>query len=382
MARARSAPPILRWQGEGYRTAPARGAAGAGAGGRSRARPPRVRGGRRSGSRRCRPRRPRSRPSSPDRPRSGTRQTWRPPRKCCGRPGRRARRRRRRRRSGGWTAWSRRRPTGSCSRPSAPSSRSRASRYNPLVLVGGRRGGQDPPAARDRQRPRPSRRVRWPASARAEFTGELIEAIDRDAVAGLARALPPGHRVPARRRAPRSRDKDRTQDELFVLFNVLDRRRAGSSSFTSAVPLAELDRRRGAAPLAPRGRAGGRAAARPTPPCVERVLRARARGQARRGRPRARRRTSPPARPIRVRAAQALLQRVLAAAEAKGVAAERRPSRARCSRSRLRRRPRRSGRRPSGSSGVVGAGAGATRSREKMVWEWPEVGDRVIEEWR
>jgi hypothetical protein len=41
--------------------------------------------------------------------------------------------------------------------------------------------------------------------------------------------------------------------------------------------------------------------------------------------------------------------------------------------------PRRSSGR---SSGLIGAGASATRSREKMVWEWPEVAERVIEEWR
>jgi hypothetical protein len=41
--------------------------------------------------------------------------------------------------------------------------------------------------------------------------------------------------------------------------------------------------------------------------------------------------------------------------------------------------PRRSSGR---SSGIIGAGASATRSREKMVWEWPEVAERVIEEWR
>ena len=41
-----------------------------------------------------------------------------------------------------------------------------ASRYNPLVLVGGGGGRQDPPAARDRQRARRARRARWRASAR------------------------------------------------------------------------------------------------------------------------------------------------------------------------------------------------------------------------
>jgi hypothetical protein len=30
----------------------------------------------------------------------------------------------------------------------------------------------------------------------------------------------------------------------------------------------------------------------------------------------------------------------------------------------------------------VAPGAGATRSREKIVWEWPQAGERVIEEWR
>jgi hypothetical protein len=34
------------------------------------------------------------------------------------------------------------------------------------------------------------------------------------------------------------------------------------------------------------------------------------------------------------------------------------------------------------SSGIVAAGPGVTRSREKMVWEWSEVAERVIEEWR
>jgi hypothetical protein len=84
-----------------------------------------------------------------------------------------------------------------------------------------------------------------------------------------------------------------------------------------------------------------------------------------------------------VRAVPALLQRVLAAAEAKGA-----PPSLGLARELLEEppppppspEPRRDA--PSRSSGVVGAGAGALRSREKMVWEWPEVADRVIEEWR
>ena len=45
------------------------------------------------------------------------------------------------------------------------------------------------------------------------------------------------------------------------------------------------------------------------------------------------------------------------------------------------RAPRRS-RAPNRSSGIVAPTAGGARSREKTVWEWPEIGDRLLEEWR
>jgi hypothetical protein len=37
---------------------------------------------------------------------------------------------------------------------------------------------------------------------------------------------------------------------------------------------------------------------------------------------------------------------------------------------------------PVRSSGIVAPSASGARSREKMIWEWPEVGDRMIEDWR
>src|SRR5689334_17950535 len=82
-----------------------------------------------------------------------------------------------------------------------------------------------------------------------------------------------------------------------------------------------------------------------------------------------------------VRAVQGMLQRVEAAASAKGTTPRaalarellEEPAPARPAQQRRSASPR--------SSGVVGAGAGAVRSREKMAWEWPEVGERVIEEW-
>ena len=77
-------------------------------------------------------------------------------------------------------------------------------------------------------------------------------------------------------------------------------------------------------------------------------------------------------------ATQALLERVLETATARGV-----PPGAAFAREviELPRPPaRRRRRRRRRSSGIVAAGAGAARSREKMVWEWPGVGDRVIED--
>ena len=93
-------------------------------------------------------------------------------------------------------------------------------RYNPLVLVGGPARRQDPPAARDRQRARASRAEPIACLSAPEFTGELIEAINRDGVAAwraryrraAAFLLDDVHLIAA---------KDRTQDELFVLFNAL-----------------------------------------------------------------------------------------------------------------------------------------------------------------
>jgi chromosomal replication initiation ATPase DnaA len=212
----------------------------------------------------------------------------------------------------------------------------------------------------------------------AEFTSELIEAIDRDAVAAWraryrrasAFLLDDVHLIG---------DKDRTQEELFVLFNVLIG--AGRQlAFTSAVPLAQLS---GVEPRLRSRLEGGLVVELPAPDAavrrrvLERELEAKvgaADGEL------AEYLASRPA--DSVRGVQALLQRVLEAAGAKGV-----PASAALARELLEEPapvPPEEPRRPASprSSGVIGAGAGALRSREKMVWEWPEVGERVIEEWR
>jgi chromosomal replication initiator protein len=79
-----------------------------------------------------------------------------------------------------------------------------------------------------------------------------------------------------------------------------------------------------------------------------------------------------------VRGVHGLLQRVLNAAESQGV----QPTAA-LAREVLEGSTPKPARRPTmtRTSGVV-APAGGVRSREKMIWDWPDVGDRIVEEWR
>ena len=211
----------------------------------------------------------------------------------------------------------------------------------------------------------------------SEFTSELIEAIDRDAV--------PAWRARYRRASAfllddvhLAAETDRTQDELFVLFNQFAES-GRQMVFTSAVPIASLER------LEARLRTrleGGLVVELPAPdPAIrQRVI---SRDLASRlGAPDQSLATYLASRPAdSVRAAQGLVQRVLAAAEERQIA----PSAA------LAREvlegltpmpPEPAKRAPSRSSGIVAPTAGGARSREKMVWEWPDVGDRIVEEWR
>jgi chromosomal replication initiation ATPase DnaA len=248
-------------------------------------------------------------------------------------------------------------------------------RYNPLVLVGGPAVGKTHllhalgnalgegggPVA---------------CLSAPEFTGELIEAIDRDAVAAWR----------ARYRRARAflldnvhliADKDRTQEELFVLFNVLIES-GRQLVFTSSAPLAELT---GVEARLRSRLEGGLVIELPQPGDAvrEHVIARDLETKLGAADPElAGYLASRPADSIR--AAQALLQRVLDAATERGV-----PPSAALARELLEgpaaaapASPRPAGR----SSGIVPAGSAATRSREKMVWEWPVLGDRVIEEWR
>jgi len=248
-------------------------------------------------------------------------------------------------------------------------------RYNPLVLIGGAAVGKTHllhaigNALAEEGTP-------VACLSAPEFTGELIQAIDRDAVSGwraryrraMAFLLDDVHLIAA---------KDRTQDELFVLFNALmDQGR--QLVFSSAAPLAEL------AGVEPRLRSrleGGLVVELPPPDASVRQQVLARDLEAKLGASDAELAAYLASRPAdSIRAAQALLQRVLEAAASKGL-----PPTVELARELLEEPPAAAPapRRSSGrSSGIVGAGANATRSREKMVWEWPEVAERVIEEWR
>lgn len=205
-----------------------------------------------------------------------------------------------------------------------------------------------------------------------DFTDELIEAIDRDRV--------PQWRARYRRVTAFLMDdvqlvagRERTQEELFLLYNHLVDQGA-QLAFTSAQPLdkvAHFEER-----LASR-LAGGLVVELPAPErevrqaVIERLL------GARYGRADGELASYLAGRPAEsVRAVQALVQRIEAAADARhgepDVAMAREVLEGAAARpARLASGPRTSG-----------ATAGGFRSREKCVWEWPDLGERLVEEWR
>ena len=249
-----------------------------------------------------------------------------------------------------------------------------ASRYNPLVVVGASGVGKTHllHALGNALAERTGGPIACLSSH--EYTGELIEAIDRDAVgpwraryrAAAAFLLDDVHLVA---------QKDRTQDELFVLFNFL-MESGRQMVFTSAVPLSDL----AAVEARLRTRLEGGLVVDLPPPereirqqVLERLL------QAKVGHVDPQLASYLSSRPAdSVRAAQGLLQRVLNAAESKDVA----PSAA-LAREVLEGTPAKPPRRSVAvrASGVVAPVVGS-RSREKVVWDWPDVSDRIVEEWR
>jgi chromosomal replication initiator protein len=247
-------------------------------------------------------------------------------------------------------------------------------RYNPLVIVGGSGVGKthllhglgnalaaaaDGPVA---------------CLSAHDFTAELIDAIDRDSVTAWrtryrrvsALLLDDVHLLAGR---------DRTQEELFILFNLL-LESGRQMVFASAVPLAQLE---GVEARLLTRLEGGLVVELPAPDrelrqqIAERLLAGRAdvdpelAGYL----------ASRPAESVRT--LQGLAQRVLNAAEGQGGRAT-----AALAREIIEGQPARPTKKAGAgrSSGVVVPSTGGVKSREKMVLEWPNLADRVIEDWR
>ena len=256
-------------------------------------------------------------------------------------------------------------------------------RYNPLVIVGGAGVGKTHLLHAVGGRLAEGAPAPVACLSAPEYTGELIAAIDRDAV-GIWRSryrrvsallLDDVHLLA---------DTDRTQDELFLLYNVLHES-GRQMIFTSAVPLSEVQG------LEPRLRTRLEAGLVVELPVPDREVRERVAARelaAKAGGADAGLVDLLAARPVEsVRVLLAQIQRVLNAAEARGV-----PPSASLAREVLdgippgppaeEPAPPPSRRPAHRSSGILAPTAGGARSREKMVWEWPELADRLLEEWR
>jgi chromosomal replication initiator protein len=248
-----------------------------------------------------------------------------------------------------------------------------AGRYNPLVIVGASGVGKTHLLHALGNALAIEGRGPVACLSAHEFTAELIDAIGRDAV-GMWRAryrsasaflLDDVHLIA---------EKDRTQDELFVLFNYM-MEQGRQMIFSSAVSMAEL---KGVEARLRTRLEGGLVVDLPAPDreirhhVLDRLL------QAKLGAGNPELVDYLGSRPAdSVRGVHGLLQRVLNAAESQSVA----PTAA-LAREVLEGPAPKPVKRPgSRSSGVVAPASGA-RSREKIVWDWPDVGDRIVEEWR
>ena len=246
-------------------------------------------------------------------------------------------------------------------------------RYNPLVVVG-RTGSGKTHLLHGVANRLAARGLVVACFSAHEFTSELIDALDRGAVtAWQARCrrvdalfLDDIHLLAG---------KERSQEELFLLFDLFSAS-GRQLAFTSVMPLSELH---GVEPRLLTRMESGLVVELPPP---DREVRLQVTEQMLRDKAGV---TDPElagylaGRPAEsARAVQGLVQRVLNAADVN----QRAPDAA-LARELLEGAARPAARRMVGrSSGVVAPTGGGIRSREKVVWDWPDIAERLIEEWR
>jgi len=245
-------------------------------------------------------------------------------------------------------------------------------RYNPLVIVGGAGAGKTHLLHGLGNALVATGLPRVACLSAHDFMQELIDAIDRDTVAAWrnryrrcsALLLDDVHAIAGR---------ERTQEELFLLYNIFAES-GRQLAFTSAVPLAELS---GVEPRLLTRLEGGLVVELPPPDrdlrlrVAERLLAAR--GLAEDGELTGYLASRPA---DSVRSAQGLVQRVLLAADAQQAAPSVQLARD------LLEGAARPGRRSAPGRSTSLSSVHGPRSREKMVWHWPDLADCVIEEWR
>lgn len=243
-------------------------------------------------------------------------------------------------------------------------------RYNPLVITGRTGTGKTHLLHAFGHALRASGLSRVAVIDGRQFVDELVGALAGDAIARWRQRL---RRVDALLFDDVSAlaGKERSQEELYLLHNIL-LESGRQMAFTSPVPPAQLE---GIEPRLATRLAGGLVVELGVPDREARLFEVR-------------RWLGPAAsdpdlveflasrQASSLREVQQLVQRVEAAADERGV-----PLTLDTVRRILDGEPGQRPRTPRRGSGLIAPGSGALRSGEKMIESWPDIGERVIEEW-
>lgn len=264
---------------------------------------------------------------------------------------------------------------GPATRPALEAVRAAAAhagqRYNPLVIVGRQGVGKTHLLHAFGHALRAAGLGRVAVFDAARFVDDLVDALGRGTIAAWRQRL---RRVDALLLDDVSvfAGKERSQEELYLLYNVL-LESGRQMAFTAPVPPAQLE---GFEPRLATRLAGGLVLELGPPDREVRLAEAeRLLGPGLEDPDLLDYLASRPAGSLRE--VQQLVQRLVAAAEERRV-----PLTLASARSILDGATADGPRPPRRGSGLLAPGAGAIRSREKVIETWPDIGDRLLEEWR